>query len=118
MKTLTLVALAFSLAVGPLRADDSKPGDTSKPEQGKDATAEKKDDKPKEVTPKESKGSVKIAGTDVSYAAKTGTLPLLKEDGAPRADVFFVYYARTGADGKPLAATDSARPIIFCFNGV
>ena len=36
---------------------------------------------------------------DVPYVAKTGTLPLLKEDGATRADVFFVYYAATGADG-------------------
>ena len=29
----------------------------------------------------------------------------------------YVYYARTGQDGKPLAATDTKRPVIFCFNG-
>ena len=59
-----------------------------------------------------------IAGTEITYAAKTGTLPLLKDDGATRADVFFVYYARTGQDGKPLAVRrHEKRPIIFCFNG-
>jgi carboxypeptidase C (cathepsin A) len=105
-----------ALAAFPLRADEPK-HDAPKPEEKKDTPAEKKDDKPKEQKPKESKGTVTIAGTEITYAAKTGTLPLLKEDGATRADVFFVYYARTGADGKPLATADSSRPIIFCFNG-
>jgi carboxypeptidase C (cathepsin A) len=107
------------LAALPLRADESKP-DAPKPEEKKDAAEkkdDKKDDKAKEQKPKESKGSVTIAGTEITYAAKTGTLPLLKEDGATRADVFFVYYARTAADGKPLAASDEKRPVIFCFNG-
>ena len=113
------VIFSAALAALPLRADEPKP-DAGKPEEKKDAPADKKDktdDKAKEQKPKDSKGSVTIAGTEVTYAAKTGTLPLLKEDGATRADVFFVYYARTGQDGKPLATADSARPIIFCFNG-
>jgi carboxypeptidase C (cathepsin A) len=60
-----------------------------------------------------------IAGAEVRYAAKTGTLPLLKEDGSgEKARVFFVYYAATDADGKTLAAADpTKRPITFCFNG-
>ena len=122
MFKLPLSALAvFSavLAAVPLRADEHK-HDTPTPDE-KNAPAEKKDDKkdekPKEQKPKESKGTVTIAGTEIAYAAKAGTLPLLKDDGATRADVFFVYYARTGQDGKPLATSDTSRPIIFCFNG-
>ncbi len=108
-----------ALAALPLRADEPK-HDAPKPEEKKEPAEKKdaaKDEKAKEVKPKESKGSVAIAGVEITYAAKTGTLPLLKEDGTTRADVFFVSYARTGADGKPLAATDPSRPIIFCFNG-
>jgi carboxypeptidase C (cathepsin A) len=41
----------------------------------------------------------------------------LKDDGTSRADVFYVYYAATDAEGKPLAAKNTARPIMFCFNG-
>ena len=115
------VAAIFSalLVAIPLRGDEPK-HDTPKPEEKKEAGEkkdDKKDEKAKELKPKDSKGSVMIAGTEITYAAKTGTLPLLKEDGATRADVFFVYYARTGEDGKPLAIADSSRPIIFCFNG-
>ena len=111
----TVAILSAALAAFPLHADEPKH------EEKKDAPAdrkdEKKDEKPKEQKPKESKGTVTIAGTQINYAAKTGTLPLLKDDGATRADVFFVYYARLGMNGKPLAETDTKRPLIFCFNG-
>ena len=106
LKHLLLSAALLSSAF----AQESKPAEAPKEEK-----KDEKKDKPKE--PKETKGSVKIAGTEVTYTAKTGTLPLLKEDGTTRADVFYVYYAATGADGKPLAANDPARPIMFCFNG-
>ena len=117
MKHIHSAAFAFALAILPLNADESKQNEPPKDGDKKDAPAEKKDDKPKEQKPKESKGAVTIAGEQISYAAKTGTLPLLKDDGATRADVFFVYYARTAQDGKPLAVSDEKRPIIFCFNG-
>ena len=83
------------------------------------APPEKKEEKKeteKEQPPKESKGNVTIAGAKVSYVAKTGMLPVLKEDGTPRASIFFVYYAATDAEGKPIAEKAS-RPITFCFNG-
>jgi len=115
-KLTLLISIIITLAALPVRADEPKP-DSPKPEEKKGTPPEKKDDKPKEQKPKESRGAVTIAGKEVQYLAKTGTLPLLKEDGATRADVFFVYYAVTGAEGKPLAATDAARPVIFCFNG-
>ncbi|MEO6788356.1 MAG: peptidase S10 [Chthoniobacteraceae bacterium] len=113
------VLFSAALAAFPLRAEEQK-HDTPKPEEKKDAAEkkdDKKDEKPKEQKPKESKGTVTIAGTGIAYAAKTGTLPLLKNDGTVRAEIFYVYYARTGQDGKPLAAADNSRPIIFCFNG-
>ncbi len=117
MLKFTLPAAAVFIAAllaSPLRAEDPKPEEKKEPAEKKD---DKKDEKAKEQKPKESKGSVTIAGTEVKYVTKTGTMPLLKEDGATRADVFFVYYARAGEDGKPLASADASRPIIFCFNG-
>lgn len=89
-----------------------------KPADPKDKPADKKEEK-KEEKPKDTKGSVAINGAEVKYLARTGTLPLLKEDGAgERARVFFVYYAVLGADGQPLAAKDpTKRPITYCFNG-
>jgi carboxypeptidase C (cathepsin A) len=95
-----------------------KAPETEKKEDPK-AVEKKAEDRSKEEKPKESKGSVTIAGTDVHYATKTGTLPLLKDDGSgEKARIFFVYYAAVDGAGKPLAAGDPAkRPITFCFNG-
>ncbi len=123
-------AVALALAL-PFAAAFAEPGDDSKPKSAKkaepekasaeDKKDEKKEDKGKEAKSeakiKETRGSVKIAGADINYLAKTGTLPLLKDDGSPRADVFFVYYSVTDADGKPLAQKDPSRPIMYCFNG-
>ena len=96
-----------------LMAQEKPPGETP------GAPPEKKEEKKeteKEQPPKESKGSVTIAGAKVSYVAKTGTLPVLKEDGSPRASIFFVYYVATDGEGKPIAEK-GLRPITFCFNG-
>ena len=122
-RLLTLLAIcSLSLSVGaqekPAADDAAKKPEGEKKEEAK--LAEKKpDDKSKEEKPKDSKGAVAIAGVEVKYVAKTGTLPLLKDDGSgERARVFFVYYAAVGADDKPLATTDAGkRPITFCFNG-
>lgn len=94
------------------KKEDAKPGD-KKPEE------KPREEKVKEEKPKESKGSVTIAGQEVKYVAKTGLLPLLKEDGSgEKAKIFYVYYQAVDANGKPLASTDpSKRPITFCFNG-
>jgi carboxypeptidase C (cathepsin A) len=127
MMPLTLV---FAVVLGALFSLSAAAQETPTPEgSGKKPEVEKKeeskppekkpDEKSKEDKPSESKGSVMIAGSEVKYAARTGTLPLLKEDGSgERARVFFVYYAAVDAGGKPLAAGDPAtRPITFCFNG-
>lgn len=105
-----LSAVAFAIEEAPKR-DEKKPADQ------KDES--KKDEKsPKEEKPKEHSGKVTLGGVEMPYIAQTGTIPVLKDDGTPRANVFYVYYAATDADGKRLSARDtSARPITFCFNG-
>jgi carboxypeptidase C (cathepsin A) len=123
IRPLHPVALLSLLVLGltafaqerPAPPDGDKKPDAEKKEHG-EKKPEEKNDKPKEEKPKESKGSVTIAGQEIKYVAKTGTLPLLKEDGSgEKATVFFIYYS---VDGKPLATADAARrPITFCFNG-
>ena len=57
------------------------------------------------------KHSVSIGGANISYEATAGHLTLLKEDGSPRAKVFFIAYTKIGE-------TDPAkRPLTFSFNG-
>lgn len=109
----SLAARAQEKPAGEAPAATERKADEKKPED------KKPDDKAKEEKPKETTGAVTIAGAEVKYRARTGTLPLLKDDGTgEKARVFFVYYAATGADGKPLAGADATkRPITFCFNG-
>src|ERR1700710_2776471 len=119
------ITLALALAATTALAEpgdenkNARPSKRPESERSQPAPDEKKEDKGKdqkeqkgEAKIKETKGSVKIAGTDVSYVAQTGTLPLLKDDGSPRADVFFVYYTVVDADGKALAEKDERRPIM------
>jgi len=57
------------------------------------------------------KHSVTINGSKLDYEARAGHLTLLKEDGTPRAKVFFVAYTKTGVTDP------STRPLTFSFNG-
>jgi carboxypeptidase C (cathepsin A) len=94
---------------------EQKPAE-AKDEGKKDPAA--KGDRPKEEKPREKTGKVRLGTAEVSYVAQTGTIPVLKEDGTVRANVFYVYYAVTDAEGKRASANDpSTRPITFCFNG-
>jgi carboxypeptidase C (cathepsin A) len=55
--------------------------------------------------------TISIGGRELAYKAEAGMLPLLKEDGGPRASIFYVAYTQvTEADA-------ARRPIMFCFNG-
>lgn len=111
--SIALLALLSAVAV----AQEQARPDAKKPAEQKEEP--KKDDKPpKEEKPKEHAGKVTLGGKEITYVAQTGTIPVLKDDGTPRASVFYVYYAATDADGKRLAAKDAnARTITYCFNG-
>jgi carboxypeptidase C (cathepsin A) len=50
-------------------------------------------------------------GKSIPYTATTGTLLLNKEDGKPRASIFFVAYTRDDTPDK------TKRPITYSFNG-
>ncbi|MEQ1861511.1 MAG: peptidase S10 [Chthoniobacteraceae bacterium] len=109
------LSFSFSIFISFCVAQE-KPADPAKDAK---PAEQKPDDKPAEEKPKDSKGSATIGGFEVKYLARTGTLPLLKEDGSgERARVFYVYYAALGEDGQPLATNAAAkRPITYCFNG-
>jgi carboxypeptidase C (cathepsin A) len=55
--------------------------------------------------------TVSIGGRRITYAAETGMLPLLKQNGEPQASVFYVAYKRVDVKGP------AERPVMFCFNG-
>lgn len=106
---------AASLLATPLHAaEDSKPTNSppakaegkNKDDQKSAAAIPDAATKPVLIT-----NTVTIAGQAVTYTAETGMLPLLKNDGATRASVFYVAYTRTGQTNK------AARPVTFCFNG-
>jgi carboxypeptidase C (cathepsin A) len=53
--------------------------------------------------------SIHLAGVEVPYSAKAGTLPLRNAQGKDLAAIFYVAYSREPEDAK--------RPITFVFNG-
>ena len=55
--------------------------------------------------------AITLGETTLEYRAETGMLPLLSEEGTPRAGVFYVAYT-----AKP-AGDPATRPVMFCFNG-
>lgn len=70
------------------------------------------------------KHTITVDGRKIGYQAEAGMLPLLKEDGAAKASVFYVAYTLephgddAAAHDNDAAASDAAvRPLIFCFNG-
>jgi carboxypeptidase C (cathepsin A) len=71
---------------------------------------------PRRVPPAEDKivktsHSIRIGGADIKYTATTGTIVLRQEDGTPRANFFFIAYARDDAGDA------GQRPVMFTFNG-
>lgn len=55
--------------------------------------------------------SVTISGQEIPYTVEAATITLEKDDGTPRADVFYVSYLRKEVDDS------GKRPIMFAFNG-
>ena len=63
------------------------------------------------AAPVVTKHAITIGGGMLSYQAEAGMLPLIHEDGTPRANIFYVGYL-VESEKDP-----SSRPLIFCFNG-
>ncbi|WP_395735365.1 S10 family peptidase [Prosthecobacter sp.] len=112
--TLFTSVLALALPVC-LAAEEAKPKPPEAPPAEKkdgDKKEEKKDEKkPDGDKPVVTSGKVTIGGKEISYEAKAGTLPILKPDGKPSAQVFYTAY--TMKDVKDA----TTRPVTFCFNG-
>jgi carboxypeptidase C (cathepsin A) len=110
----TSLAAVFALVMPVcLFAEEEKPQKPEAPAESKeDKAAEKKDDKkPEADKPVVTEGTVTINGKGIAYEATAGTLPILKPDGKPSAQVFYTAYTMKGVKDV------SARPVTFCFNG-
>jgi len=57
--------------------------------------------------------SIDIAGQTINYTATAGTMPLVAEDGTPKAGIFFIAYTANPTPGS----NPAQRPVMFCFNG-
>ena len=107
---LILGGSLFAQEPAPTVAPEKKPAP-------KESKADK-DGKDHETKPKESKGSVKIEGKTINYSAKTGVLPVYKDDGTVGASIFYVYYSPNNEYGyRDPKHPAHSRPITFCFNG-
>jgi carboxypeptidase C (cathepsin A) len=109
-----LFSLALAIVIGLWgRGGAAEPLAEAKPEPDKAAPAKQ----PVATLPDSSKPPVvtdhliTLGGRELAYKAEAGMLPLLKDDGSPRASIFYVAYTLvTDADA-------GRRPIMYCFNG-
>ena len=119
----TLWILLMALAAN-LHAEDDTPatnapaarahgpkGEAPKGEKGDDAKNEAATIPDATHKPVFTTNTVTIAGEAVKYVAETGMLPILKEDGTPRASVFYIAYTRLDKTNT------TTRPVTFSFNG-
>jgi carboxypeptidase C (cathepsin A) len=114
-----LLALTSALVLSAnLSAQEAPPAPAPEKKPTPKESKAEKDGRDPETKPKESKGSIKIEGKTVAYTAKTGILPVYKEDGTVGASIFYVYYSQTNEYGyrDPKLAAHT-RPVTFCFNG-
>ena len=61
--------------------------------------------------PVETAGQVTINGQTINYTARTGYMTLKDESGKAKANIFYVYYSKTGVSDL------TKRPITYTFNG-
>lgn len=83
----------------------------AKPEPKKEEKKPEHDKKTEGDKPVTTEGKVIIGGKEVAYQAKAGTLPILRPDGKPSAQVFYTAYT------KKAVKVAAERPVTFCFNG-
>ncbi|HUP66534.1 MAG TPA: peptidase S10 [Thermoanaerobaculia bacterium] len=104
-RSTLLIALILTLAVVPASAQE--------PAAAKPAAAREKPaaPAPEERTAVTRHHVVADDGRRIDYTATAGTLLLKKEDGTPRASIFYIAYTRDGESDR------TARPVTFSFNG-
>jgi carboxypeptidase C (cathepsin A) len=102
----TVVAGFLLLAVG-LSAQRQPAPEGQKPPEAREAQ------KPEPLKEKTAvtQHTIRLGGQELKYTATAGTILLKKDDGTPRASVFFVAYTKDGV------ADLSKRPITYAFNG-
>ncbi|MEI6255371.1 MAG: peptidase S10 [Planctomycetota bacterium] len=105
-----LVAGAALLFVGTAKPDDAaKPAEPAKKTVGVIPDAAEK--------PVVTDHTITVDGRQIAYRAEAGMLPLLKEDGAAKASVFYVAYTLTPPANATVQPDAARRPLLFCFNG-
>src|SRR5438094_125351 len=104
IKTLVLIA-CFAVSAPLLQAqhEPAKPNPDTK-------TDEKFPAPPAEEKSVKTQHTLHVDGRDLRYTATAGTLLIRKDDGKPRASIFYVAYSLDGADV-------AKRPLTFAFNG-
>lgn len=84
------------------------------PQPSTDKADDSKSDKfpapPAEEKSSKTQHTIHVNGQELHYTVIAGTLLLHKDDGKPRASIFYIAYTVDGADSK-------TRPITFAFNG-
>jgi carboxypeptidase C (cathepsin A) len=100
------------LAAAPVFAqhpDAGNPGN-AKPSAAEAALIEKFPAPPAEQKVSKTQHTIRVNGEELHYTTIAGTLLLKKEDGKPKASIFYVAYTLDGAD-------TAKRPVTFTFNG-
>lgn len=99
--------IVLGLAATTLHAEEAKPAAEDAKKKEEEAKKEAKDKGPDSSA---TEGSITVAGKVLNYKATAATLPILKQDGKPSAQVFYTSYILAGQ-------TEKDRPVTFCFNG-
>lgn len=103
----SFLLLGWSFSFGqhpPAEEPEAKPS----PQQA--AANEKFPAPPAEEKSSKTQHSIRVNGQDLHYTATAGTLLLKKDDGKPKASIFYIAYTLDGAD-------QTKRPVTFTFNG-
>lgn len=107
-RLIASLCLFFSLTPIPLLAQHTQPHDDKTP--SKSEADERFPAPPAEEKSVKTQHVIHVGGQEIHYTATAGTLLLRKDDGKPKASIFYVAYTLDGADV-------SNRPITYTFNG-
>jgi carboxypeptidase C (cathepsin A) len=105
-----LIALTLTAALVSAQRSPGAPAQAKTSAEEKPGANEKFPAPPAEEKTVKTQHVIHVNGQDLHYTAVAGTLLLLKDDGKPKASIFYVSYSLDGAD-------KTARPITFAFNG-